>query len=393
MGKLKQLIEQKNEYVEAMEQIMAKAEIEKRSLSQAENEEFNSFNKKAKVLQKRIDDEIRMKDDEFKSKSNSQFLGKEDKMSDMTEYRSSESYDIGKMIKGMVTGDWTNADLEKRAMSTTATGSLIPKELAAQVIDLARNKSIFASSGVPIVPMSTNNLVVTRLASDPVFKFKEENKPAEESSMSFDSVTLQSKTILGYAYVSLEAIRSSINLGSVIMEAFSNAIANGIDAAMLYGQSNGSGNDAFAPGGIMNDTGILTIANDSNGTLYDTLIKARGKITGKNYMPNVLAINSNTEESIALLKDSQGRYLEAPEVLKDLNKVVSNQLNYDETDGSDAIMFDNTSCLIGIQDNITLKMVESTDQCIKNGQVLFGIYAMVDCKVIKPNAICKITGM
>lgn len=393
MSKLKGLKEERNQLLNDMQKIVGKAETEKRSLSAAEETQFNKWTSRIGKIDKEIEEEKRAIEEGCKPMSKSIFLSKDDKMSNLTEYRSNDTYDIGKMIKGMVTGDWNGADLEKRAMSTTATGSLIPKELAAQVIDLARNKSIFASSGVPIVPMSTNNLVVTRLASDPVFKFKEENKPAEESSMSFDSVTLQSKTILGYAYVSLEAIRSSINLGSVIMEAFSNAIANGIDAAMLYGQSNGSGNDAFAPGGIMNDTGILTIANDSNGTLYDTLIKARGKITGKNYMPNVLAINSNTEESIALLKDSQGRYLEAPEVLKDLNKVVSNQLNYDETDGSDAIMFDNTSCLIGIQDNITLKMVESTDQCIKNGQVLFGIYAMVDCKVIKPNAICKITGM
>ena len=393
MSKLKGLKEERNKLINDMQKIVGKAETEKRSLTAAEETQFNNWTSRIGEIDKEIEEETRAIEEGCKPMSKSIFLSKDDKMSNLTEYRSNDTYDIGKMIKGMVTGDWNGADLEKRAMSTTATGSLIPKELAAQVIDLARNKSIFASSGVPIVPMSTNNLVVTRLASDPVFKFKEENKPAEESSMSFDSVTLQSKTILGYAYVSLEAIRSSINLGSVIMEAFSNAIANGIDAAMLYGQSNSNGKDAFAPGGIMNDTGILTIASDSNGTLYDTLIKARGKITGKNYMPNVLAINSNTEEALALLKDSQGRYLEAPEVLKDLNKVVSNQLNYDETDGSDGIMFDNTSCLIGIQDNITLKMVDNTDQCIKNGQVLFGIYAMVDCKVIKPNAICKITGM
>lgn len=293
---------------------------------------------------------------------------------------------LSDVIRGMVTGKWNNSEM-RNLVTTTTTGVLIPELLSAKIIDLAREKSLFGNAGVPMVPMETNNITISRVKQDPTFTFKEEGKEGAEASFELDSIELKSKTAYGYAYISLEAINSSANLESIIYKVFSEAMAQCIDKAFLYGQNE----DGFAPSGIMNDTDINKIAATPNGG-YDDIIKAIGKVKASNGVPTTLGINSNTEELLSLLKTSDGQYLTAPRSVENLNKIVSNQLNYDEVIGSDALVFDPQALLIGMQNNIQVKMIEDTE-CLKKGLVAFQIYAMLDCKAVTPKNICKISGI
>lgn len=301
---------------------------------------------------------------------------------------------IGKYIRGIATGNWENAENEKRAMTTAGTGTLIPQELSADIIDMARAVSLFTSADVPVIPMKSNNVTISRVKKDPVFSFKQEAKSGVSAEFELESVELKSKTCYGYAYVSLEAIKSSKNLDFIIYDVFSKAIANSIDKAMLYGQYNTSTTsyDDFAPAGIMNDEGIKKL-NAVEGQGYDTFIKAISKVRKENGNPTSYCINSDTEELLSLLKTSDGQYLNPPQAIEKLNKVVSNQLNSDEESGSDALVFDPLSMIIGIQNEIQIQMFDNTDECIKNGLVGFRVYAMIDCVATQPNHICKIEGI
>lgn len=301
---------------------------------------------------------------------------------------------IGKYIRGIATGNWENAENEKRAMTTAGTGTLIPQELSADIIDMARAVSLFTSADVPVIPMKSNNITISRVKKDPVFSFKQEAKSGVSAEFELESVELKSKTCYGYAYVSLEAIKSSKNLDFIIYDVFSKAIANSIDKAMLYGQYNTSTTsyDDFAPAGIMNDEGIKKL-NAVEGQGYDTFIKAISKVRKENGNPTSYCINSDTEELLSLLKTSDGQYLNPPQAIEKLNKVVSNQLNSDEESGSDALVFDPLSMIIGIQNEIQIQMFDNTDECIKNGLVGFRVYAMIDCVATQPKHICKIEGI
>lgn len=293
---------------------------------------------------------------------------------------------LSDVIRGMVTGKWNNSEM-RNLVTTTTTGVLIPELLSAKIIDLARDKSLFGNAGVPMVPMENNNITISRVKQGPTFTFKEEGKEGAEASFELDSIELKSKTAYGYAYISLEAINSSANLESIIYKVFSEAMAQCIDKAFLYGQNE----DGFAPSGIMNDNDINKIVATPNGG-YDDIIKAIGKVKASNGVPTTLGINSNTEELLSLLKTSDGQYLTAPRSVENLNKIVSNQLNYDEVLGSDALVFDPQALLIGMQNNIQVKMIEDTE-CLKKGLVAFQIYAMLDCKAVTPKNICKISGI
>lgn len=323
-------------------------------------------------------------------------LRSKDKLIDRINVKEEEkNINIGKYVRGIVTGNWEGAEIEKRAMLTTSTGALIPEVLSAKIIDLSRNESLFTLADVPVIPMgNNNNITVSRVKTDPVFKFKEEGKESTESSMEIDSVQLKAKTVYGYAYISLESIKSSQNLDFIINNAFSKAIAEAIDKAMLYGQYNttSSAYDTFAPSGIINDSNINSIAATSNSG-YDDIIKAIGKVRKANGVPNVLGINSDTEEIFNLIKTTDGQYLEAPKSVQALTSIVSNQLLHDDTTGNDGIIFDNNAMVIGLQESINIRMMEETDECLKKGLVAFRIYAMLDCQVTQPKHICKVTGI
>ena len=141
----------------------------------------------------------------------------------------------------------------------------------------------------------------------------------------------------------------------------------------------------------MNDKDILAVPASSTVS-YDDVIKGAGAIRKNNGTPTAWAINAVTEEALELLNTTDGQYLQQPKSLDGLKKIVSNQLSHDESKGSDILVFDPKAMLIGIQNNIRIKIIED-EKCLKNGLVGFQIYTMQDCKVVRPKSICKITGV
>ena len=141
----------------------------------------------------------------------------------------------------------------------------------------------------------------------------------------------------------------------------------------------------------MNDEDILTVSSGQKAS-YDDIVKAVGAIKRNNGMPSIWSVNAAVDESLELLKDSTGQYLAPPVSVANMNKIVSNQLASDKTNGSDGLVFDPTAMLIGLQNSLVIKLIED-EKCLKNGLVGFQIYSMLDCKTVRPKAICKITGM
>ncbi len=292
--------------------------------------------------------------------------------------------DLGKLVRGIVTGDWKNAAEERAVMTTSALGAVIPAYLSAKIIDRARNVSLFTNAGVPVYPMAGNNLSLARVTEDPAFAFKAEGAEGVNVDVGMDSVELHAKTCYGYAYVSLETIRSAVNLTDILYRAFSGAIAEAIDDGFLYGGNN-------APTGILNDTDINVINAQNNR--YDDFITAMGAVRKANGDPSAIAINAATEEILNLQTDDNGQYQPAPLSLQGANWIVSNSLREDDNNGSDALVFDPNALAIGIQENIVVRMIQDSDECIKKGLVGFQIYAMMDSAVLYPKHVSRITGI
>lgn len=299
-----------------------------------------------------------------------------------------KNLDLGKYIRGIATGNWAGAEEERSAVDTSAMGAVIPLELSGKIIDYARNKSLFALAGVPMYPMKSNSLKIGRVANDPVFSFKGEGQTGSDAGFDLEAVTLNAKTAYGYAYVTLEALHSAENLTDILYKVFSQALANAIDKGILYGQANDT--DKVAPAGIMNDEDINEVEATNRG--YDDFIKAIGAVRKNNGEPLIMAINADTDEKLSLFHDDNFVYREAPESVKKLQQIITNQLEHDDTNGNDALVFDPEALAIGVQNNIVVRMITDSDECIKKGLVGFQMYAMLDGVAVQPKHIAKVTG-
>lgn len=323
-------------------------------------------------------------------------LNKNDKWGNRVGKPENQRLNLGKYLKGAVTGNWENAMNEYNNLTTTSSGVLIPESLSARIIDKARAKSLFTQAGVPVIPMDTNNLTIGKIKTDPQMEFKAEGVAASESTMELEGVKLESKTAYGYAYITLEAIQSARNLDDVVVDAFSNALAQVIDVAFLYGQADGSGGyDSFAPAGIFNNSDIESVAAASPIVDYDGIIKAISKVKQNNADAEniVWGFNAKTEEIYNLLKNAEGTYYQEPQMVEKIAHILSNQLEHDATDGSKSVVFDPAAMAIGMQNNISVKIMEGTDEGVQKGKVALRIYAMVDAKLLQPGHVCKITGI
>ncbi|HFG9303889.1 TPA: phage major capsid protein [Clostridioides difficile] len=303
-------------------------------------------------------------------------LGKKDSFERALNINNSQNLSLGKYIKGMHIGDWKDANIEMeayKALNTSTGSTLIPRELSAEIIDLARNK--MALSNINVIPMEANNLTLAKVKSDPKFSFKKELEVATQSDMEFEGIELRTKTVYGYMKISLELLESAGNIDAIISNAIAESIASAIDKAGLYGVGENE------PKGILTYTGINKV-NESliSTSKYNGLVKGIGLIKKANGEATDILYNSNTETDLNLLVDTTGQPLNEPKVVEQIEKTTSNQIKDNQ-----AIVFDRNSILMGLQNNIRIET--SREMGFTDGSVYFRVYGFVDFVVMNEKNI------
>ena len=371
--RLNNLINKENVSKEELEEVSANIDsLEARIKAQKKKDEgFGDVN---------FDDMQQLKGTKNTINSNLKLVNKGDSFFNATiKNNENDNLSIGKYVKGMLTGDWENAASEKatyRELTTSTGKTLIPQELSAQIIDLARPQ--MALGDIPILPMESNNMTIARIEKDPVFQFKEELAKAEFSDMSFGSVELKSRTIYGLMKISLELLNSAKNIDQVIQQAMANSIAQSIDTVGLYGDGQ------LQPKGILTYEDINIISSDDIETSkYKSFVKGIGSITKANGTPTTISYNSNIDTSLSLLTDTTGQPLNMPKKVEGLQHKVSNNMKDNQ-----AMVYDNNSIVMGLQNKIIIDT--SSELGFEDGSVWLRVYAMLDFAILKPKSITRI---
>ncbi|MGO0853843.1 phage major capsid protein [Clostridioides difficile] len=306
-------------------------------------------------------------------------LSKKDSFRNALNINNSQNLSLGKYIKGMHLGDWKDANIEMeayKALNTSTGSTLIPSELSAGIIDLARNK--MALSNINVIPMETNNLTLAKVKNDPTFSFKKELELATQSDMEFEGINLKTKTVYGYMKISLELLESASNIDAVVSNAIAESIARVIDKAGLYGVGENE------PKGILTYTGINKVSESLISTSkYNGLVKGIGLIKKANGEATDILYNSNTETDLNLLVDTTGQPLNEPKVVEQIEKTTSNQIKDNQ-----AIVFDRNSILMGLQNSIRIET--SREMGFTDGSVYFRVYGFVDFAVMNEKNITLI---
>ncbi|WP_172327844.1 phage major capsid protein [Mangrovicoccus sp. HB161399] len=333
---------------------------------------------------------VRTEEDEILSK----LLGPEDRMTTWAQAASPDPYrglSLGGYLRSMIVGAKT--DTERRALaegSDSAGGYTVPTTLSSQLIDKMRAASVVNAAGARMVPLTSDDHVIARLATDPVPAWRTENSAVTESEPTFDSVPLQPKSLAVLTKISFELMEDSVNLQTELPRIMSVALAKELDRVALIGSGT-----APEPRGVANTVGIGTTAHDDAISSYIPLVRARTGILSANAGPvSAIIMHPRDEGAIAEMVDTNGNPLIMPRVLEPIPVLTTTALPIDGgvgTNESSVIVGNFRHLLIGMRTNITVTVLREHFA----GNMQYGLlaYMRADVAVSQPGAFHTITGV
>lgn len=309
-----------------------------------------------------------------------------------------DELNLERYLRGLVTGDWTGAAVEQRAMAEgtgSAGGFMVPTILSAQIIDLARNMTQVLRAGASVVPMPNQTLDIAKWAGDPSSAWHTENAAITPSDATLGKVTLKAKALAALTVVSRELVEDAPNVGAELAHAFAASFAVKVDKAALYG----SGTDP-EPRGVKNTSGVTLQSMGTNGavlTNYDPFVDAVGTLADNNETANGgIIVAPRTERNTAKLKDTTNQPMMRPSMLDDLPFLATNQVPINltqgtSTDASDAFIADWSQLMLGVRTQLVIEPLR--ERYADNGQLGFVSWWRGDIAVARAAAFAVIVGI
>jgi HK97 family phage major capsid protein len=300
-----------------------------------------------------------------------------------------EGLNLGLLVRGVVTGEWSGAELERKATLSTnlssAGGFLVPEPLSNRVIDLARNRSYVVQAGAGTVPMTSSTLDIAKLLSDPTVSWYAENGTIAETDVTFGRASFKANKMACVVRMSNELLEDAANVQTIVENAIASAIALELDRTAIVGTGAGQ------PLGVVNGTNINTVT--SVGTLadYDDFIDAVFAVRGYNFEPNAAMYSPTTGKKLAKMVTglaSDLTKLVPPADFANLQKYVTNQIG-----DTVAVVGDWSQYMIGLRSQIRIDVSREADTSFMKNQVLIRATYRGDGMPLNPRAFAVLSGI
>lgn len=241
----------------------------------------------------------------------------------------SERGSLGRLVRGMITGDWRDAELERRAMAegvNTTGGFLVPETLSNTVIDKARNATVCMRLGAQTVAMDSDTLTLARVTTDPTYYIHGENATITSSDMAFDAISLHTKTIACLLYCSRELAEDSANFITMVENAISQSLAVKIDALVLEGSG------SQEPLGLKANPACQAVTSYGSLASWDLILDQVKRLWDYNIEPTGYVTNPTIRKALLALKSGDGdpcplEYMSKPAIVGTLQELTSNQVS------------------------------------------------------------------
>jgi HK97 family phage major capsid protein len=338
---------------------------------------------------------------DFSGEGEVRFLTREQRLTDLAPR--GERFDIGKGIRGKLTGNWKNAESEKRALmesGDTQGGFLIPELVSAQVIDYARNNSVVMQAGTVTIPMDGPDLRICKLSGDPVGHWRGEGVAiVEDDAMAFESVTLRARTLGCLIRCSVELMEDSPNFGQLVQSTMAKAMAVEVDRVALVGI--GAAEEPLGVYEVLSGAQVRDMGAAAGHALtgYDDMSIACRMVMDYNGTPSSVIMSPREWGYLDVLKDGEGNYLlQPPESWKSLKKLVTSQIPKNQIwgsaqNGSFAVVGDWTGCFFGTRRQITLEISRVAGDAFSKLQVFIRAYLRADFAFVRPQHLVVIKGI
>ena len=297
----------------------------------------------------------------------------------------------GRYLRALVLG--AKDDAERRALAggtDAAGGYTVPEITSARLIDLMRENMVLSTAGAQTVPLTSDEHVWARLASDPVPAWRAENDSVSESEPTFSRVVLKPKSLAVMVKASVELMEDSLNMEQELPRILARALAVEVDRVGLAGS--GSGNE---PLGITGYSG-LTANAFAGGALdsYTPLITARTALHGANERLTGYVMSPRDEGAFAGMVDSTGQPLRKPEAIANTPMLWTGNMPTDGGAGDDEsqiIAGDWSQLMIGLRSQI--RIVTLRERFMDNLQFGFIAHARVDFAATRDSAFTVLDGI
>ncbi len=311
-----------------------------------------------------------------------------------------EAFSLGRLVRGMVTANWRDAEVERRALSEATDGAggfLTPEVLSLAAIDRVRKAARVLEAGATTVPLESDSHSIPRLAGGVTGTWKQQNSPITEETPSFQRVTFVPKTLAVLVKLSLELFEDMTSAGSdLITNELLQALAITLDKEAITGNAS-----MFGPTGVRNIAGVTIQSMGVNGatpTNWAPLVNAVTEIQGKNIEPNAAIYTSRTAKTFSTLADTTGQPLQRPPLIANLTQLVSNQISDSTTEGTSSDCSEIytgrwADLMIGVRPALGVRLVR--DDSMFRNTLSIGLVAWLraDVQLAHPESFVVTTGV
>ncbi|MDV8076289.1 phage major capsid protein [Rhodococcus sp. IEGM 1370] len=298
-----------------------------------------------------------------------------------------EKADLDRYLRGVLGGGWAGAEYERSLAENTSTagGVMVPVQIAAGVLDMARSKSQLLNAGVSVVPMLSNKLTVPKIVTNPAPAARNENAAIVQNDITFTGVELVARSVARIVRVSRELVMDNPNTTGVVAKALSDSFADEIDRIGLFGSG-----VAPEPRGLLNYGAIPVTSHGANGgaLTYDYLLAAAGAVRAANHEPTAHLLSSRGLTALGMTKDSTGAYLAAPQGLLPIlptNRIPNNVTVGTSNDTSYVFTGDFPNGLVmGVRESLELTWL--TERFADTGELALVGHARLDFALLDETA-------
>lgn len=306
---------------------------------------------------------------------------------------------MGRLLRGIILGGQAHdaqelADERKslNMFSDSSGGYTVAGELSSQWIDLLRANMVLSKAGAVTLPMDTGQVTIARVTADPVITWKGESAAISEAEPTFGNVTLTAKTCVCLVKLSLELSQDSQNIEQILQTTITQSMAAAIDSAGLNGTTT---DQAAAPGGIFNLSGINTISTVGAPTTWDFLADAIYELLLDNVpMSAIGAVVGHPAiwKKMVKLRDNANNPLQLAPECAALPKLWTTAAPFTSGTTCSAIIGDWRDLIFGVRKDIQVRVLSEAFMG-SNLQVAVLAYARVDFAPTRATSFCVMPGI
>lgn len=377
---IKELIEKRNEALDAAKSFAASHATDKGTLSDDDYITYQQMEKVIEDYSREINRLQRLEDmeKEISKPINTPITSKPQALQMEKTGRASVEYKKA-MLDAMRSGFKSISNILREG-SDTEGGYLVPEEYDSRLIDVLEEENIVRSLATKIATSGLHKINIA--ASKPAASWIEEGAALTFSDAAFDQLFLDAHKLHVAVKVTNELLYdNAFNLENYIITQFGKAIANAEEDAFLNGDGTGK------PTGIFAETGGGTVSNTVTSITADDVIGLIYALK-RPYRKNAAFImNDKTLALIRTLKDTTGVYIWQPNYQdSEPDRLLGYKVYTSAYAPADAIAFGDYS-YYNIGDRGVRSFKELTELFAGNDMTGFIAKERIDGKLVLPEAV------